>query len=374
MGGSGRGSATPCASSRASQTSRSWHRHARGGGTHHIHTAQGTAIRVLGNSGRNSPGKMNLGWCRDTRHILHELLHVAGMWHEQSRQDAPHYITMPRSDINDCVVKGTDSRGMKYDFRSIMHYPIASLEGTVTALGKQRLREQKTQQARVGFYSELSPLDIDNLQALYGRSTAARKRDEENSERRRGAHRRGSPSPCSACSWRSGRRICRDRSTHVRHGLCLCLLCLCLCPTGQGKAKGKAKRSDDRGVPALPRSHGWGCALHLARCRVRPLVPWAAAVFVWTFYSPLWAGPPLILKSVDRGPYYNDVLIPWASTTVTRPPRIVRARSKEGGRRGRQRLNMSDPSDRHTALQICSTHATSHCTSTTAHRGGTDCP
>lgn len=61
----------------------------------------------------------------------------------------------------------------------------------------------------------------------------------------------------------------------------------------------------------------------------RPLVPWAAAVFVWTFYNPLLAGPPRILKSVERGPYYNDVLIPWASTTVTRPERIVRAQSRD---------------------------------------------
>lgn len=131
--------------------------------------------------GRYSPGKMNLGWCRDRRHILHELLHVAGMWHEQSRQDSDQFITMSRTDINDCVVRGTNSRGMKYDFRSIMHYPISSLEAKITARGRQRLKEQKTQEARVGYYSELSPLDADNLQALYGRSTNERTRDAENS-------------------------------------------------------------------------------------------------------------------------------------------------------------------------------------------------
>lgn len=70
---------------------------------------------------------------------------------------------------------------MKYDFKSIMHYPISSLQAKVTARGQQRLREQKTQQARVGFYSELSPLDVDNLQALYGRSTGERSRDAQNS-------------------------------------------------------------------------------------------------------------------------------------------------------------------------------------------------
>jgi hypothetical protein len=61
----------------------------------------------------------------------------------------------------------------------------------------------------------------------------------------------------------------------------------------------------------------------------RPLVPWTAAVVVWTFASPLWAGPPLILKSVERGPYYDGRVIPWASTTVTTPGRIVRASSRQ---------------------------------------------
>lgn len=131
--------------------------------------------------GRYSPAKMNLGWCRDRRHILHELLHVGGMWHEQSRQDSREFLIMQRSDINDCLVRGTNSRGMKYDFRSIMHYPLSSLEATITARGRRRLKEQKTQEARVGYYSELSPLDADNLQALYGRSTNERTRDAENS-------------------------------------------------------------------------------------------------------------------------------------------------------------------------------------------------
>ena len=73
---------------------------------------------------------------------------------------------------------------------------------------------------------------------------------------------------------------------------------------------------------------GVALCIWLAARSAKPLVPWAAAVFVWTFYNPLLAGPPRILKSVERGPYYNDVLIPWASTTVTRPQRIVRARSR----------------------------------------------
>lgn len=74
---------------------------------------------------------------------------------------------------------------------------------------------------------------------------------------------------------------------------------------------------------------GVALCIWLGAGSAKPLVPWAAAVFVWTFFNPLLEGPPRILKSVERGPYYNDVLIPWASTTVTRPPRIVRARSRD---------------------------------------------
>lgn len=130
--------------------------------------------------GRHAPAKMNLGWCRDTRHIVHELLHVLGMWHEQSRKDSAAYLNLPRTDVNNCIMGGTDSRGMPYDFRSIMHYPIKSLGASVTRRGSERLGEQKTQAARVGFYDEMSDWDIRNLQAMYGRGTGQRRKDAEN--------------------------------------------------------------------------------------------------------------------------------------------------------------------------------------------------
>jgi hypothetical protein len=74
---------------------------------------------------------------------------------------------------------------------------------------------------------------------------------------------------------------------------------------------------------------GVAICIWLGARSAKPLLPWAAAVLVWTFFNPLLAGPPTILKSVERGPYYHDVLIPWASTTVTRPPRIVRAQTRD---------------------------------------------
>ena len=136
--------------------------------------------------GKHAPARMNLGWCSGQKELVHELLHVLGMWHEQSRPDAPTYLS-PRpmgegsSDINDCIIGEVRTRGMPYDFRSIMHYPINFLGATLTEEGRNRLTAQKTQAARVGYYLEMSRLDVMGLQELYGRSNGASRRDTENS-------------------------------------------------------------------------------------------------------------------------------------------------------------------------------------------------
>jgi len=125
--------------------------------------------------------KMNLGWCRDERHITHELLHVLGMWHEQSRQDSDKFLRLKRDDgFNDCIVRGTDSRGFSYDFRSIMHYPLSTIDAELTAEGVQRLRLQNARPDQVGRWGEASEGDIRQLAAMYGRGGGRINTESEN--------------------------------------------------------------------------------------------------------------------------------------------------------------------------------------------------
>lgn len=69
-------------------------------------------------------------YCRQNGTVLHELGHLLGFWHEQSRPDRDNYVTI----VWDNIMKGAkdhfhkyshgvvDSRGVKYDYASIMHY------------------------------------------------------------------------------------------------------------------------------------------------------------------------------------------------------------------------------------------------------------
>src|SRR4051812_37271030 len=61
--------------------------------------------------------------------VAHELGHVLGFWHEQSRQDRDTYITIDRSNIIPGVEHNFDKYDVgdgqdvnRYNFQSIMHY------------------------------------------------------------------------------------------------------------------------------------------------------------------------------------------------------------------------------------------------------------
>ncbi|GBG35099.1 Zinc metalloproteinase nas-15, partial [Hondaea fermentalgiana] len=71
------------------------------------------------------------GACADHKDVVqHELLHVAGIWHEQSRPDRDDYIRIIEENIQDGKASNflkrssssVDSRGFVYDYKSVMHY------------------------------------------------------------------------------------------------------------------------------------------------------------------------------------------------------------------------------------------------------------
>jgi Astacin (Peptidase family M12A) len=76
--------------------------------------------------------------------IVHELLHLLGLYHEHTRHDAPRYIRVHYENIDPARFSNfrpepntapTSSYGIPYDYRSVMHYGqsyFASHDGETT--------------------------------------------------------------------------------------------------------------------------------------------------------------------------------------------------------------------------------------------------
>lgn len=107
--------------------------------------------------------------------IQHELLHVLGLLHEQSRPDRDEYVQIVWPNIEPQFVQNfmkadettAETFGLPYDFESLMHYPTNAFA---------RSSRNVTIFARVG----LKPMNIylpfyNNLFAVQSRSTAGPK-------------------------------------------------------------------------------------------------------------------------------------------------------------------------------------------------------
>ncbi len=101
--------------------------------------------------------------------VIHEILHAAGFYHEQSRGDRDHYVTIHWDAIapgRESAFKMRDHRGQDigpYDFSSIMHYSrrAFSINGSPTIT-------PKVENVIIGQREGLSVLDRAAITELYG--------------------------------------------------------------------------------------------------------------------------------------------------------------------------------------------------------------
>jgi hypothetical protein len=121
----------------------------------------------LGRSG--GAQEIQVGGCGARGSVVHEILHAAGFYHEQSRGDRDQFVTVVWNEIDNdhrSNFEMRDEGGVDidaYDYGSIMHYPSRAFSRT----GNQTLIP-KNAGVTIGQREGLSALDRSALQRLYG--------------------------------------------------------------------------------------------------------------------------------------------------------------------------------------------------------------
>ncbi|CAF1533517.1 unnamed protein product [Adineta ricciae] len=106
--------------------------------------------------------------CMITGIIQHELLHILGFFHEQSRPDRDDYVSIQWENIINGLFNHNeddiDTLGLPYDYGSVMHYEANAFtsNGQPTIISKRNLTTPLGQ--RVG----MSSIDIAEVQRYYG--------------------------------------------------------------------------------------------------------------------------------------------------------------------------------------------------------------
>jgi len=140
--------------------------------TAHIHIMKGSGCSSsIGRTGSRQTVSLGTG-CVYTGIVMHELMHAAGFWHEQSRADRDDYITINWSNIRKGMeynflkydLRKIDHLGAKYDTCSVMHYgayAFAKRSGVPTIIAK------KPGKCKLGQRNGFSDTDIRKLNTLY---------------------------------------------------------------------------------------------------------------------------------------------------------------------------------------------------------------
>ena len=96
-----------------------------------INTRDGCFSDDVGRGGGKQIINLESPGCNSIGTIVHEIGHAIGYWHEQSRPDRDQYVTINFNNIRSGKTSqfmrrssaSVDSRGSRYDYGSIMHYP-----------------------------------------------------------------------------------------------------------------------------------------------------------------------------------------------------------------------------------------------------------
>lgn len=141
------------------------------GSYHHIAFFRDTDLAGSGQSrvGRvRTPQRVKLNSGFSKRTVIHELLHAAGFWHEQSRSDRDRFVIINWNNINEDLKSNFDmhrNTGYKvtpYDRNSIMHYGGFAFSKN----GMPTIIDVSTNNPVIS-RNELSDLDIDGINTVY---------------------------------------------------------------------------------------------------------------------------------------------------------------------------------------------------------------
>ncbi|TKR92312.1 hypothetical protein L596_006993 [Steinernema carpocapsae] len=105
--------------------------------------------------------------------VIHEMFHTIGLWHEHMRYDRDDFIKVHSENIDPMyhsqfakVPKGeSDTFGVKYDYRSVMHYAKNAFARSTQLVSMETL--DKRFQNVIGKVKDASPSDYRKICTLY---------------------------------------------------------------------------------------------------------------------------------------------------------------------------------------------------------------